>query len=284
MGNHRAVRRDSGREVSETPNDSGKRRATKHAAARGRLFRALPSAPVLVGIAALVVSAGGAITAAEPDDLGPVSHASAQFAQANALTGSSSVSGVSAIEERQAAVSRDSRRDALEDAADKNLLRQAEAQAKQRNVALAQFAKKAEQQAAKIARNQWVLPVESYRITATFGQSSGLWSNNHTGLDFAAPSGTPIRAIANGVITKTGYEGSYGNTSVLTLEDGTELWFSHQTSFAVGSGEAVRAGEVIGYVGSTGNSTGPHLHVEVRPGAGDPVDPFEAFVVHGITP
>jgi len=68
-----------------------------------------------------------------------------------------------------------------------------------------------------------------------------------------------------------------------TLEDGTEIWYCHQTSFLVGVGDAVRGGETIGTVGSTGNSTGPHLHIEVRPGGGDPVDPYEAFIVHGLT-
>ena len=70
----------------------------------------------------------------------------------------------------------------------------------------------------------------------------------------------------------------------MTLDDGTEIWYCHQTSFAVSGGETVRAGELIGYVGSTGNVTGPHLHLEVRPGGGDPVDPYAALVVHGVTP
>ncbi len=103
-----------------------------------------------------------------------------------------------------------------------------------------------------------------YRLTAEFGDY-GLWSHYHTGLDFAAPSGTSIRAIANGVVTSVGYDGAYGNKTVITLEDGTELWFCHQTSFLVNEGDTVTAGDVIGTVGSTGNVTGPHLHLEVRP-------------------
>jgi murein DD-endopeptidase MepM/ murein hydrolase activator NlpD len=122
-----------------------------------------------------------------------------------------------------------------------------------------------------------------YHLTAEYGDY-GLWAHYHTGLDFAAPSGTPIRAVANGVITSVGYDGAYGNKTVLTLDDGTEIWFCHQTSYLVSEGEEVRAGDVIGTVGSTGNVTGPHLHLEVRPGAGDPVDPYEAMLVHGLTP
>ena len=74
--------------------------------------------------------------------------------------------------------------------------------------------------------------------------------------------------------------------TVMTLDDGTEIWFGHQTGYASGLsvGDEVSQGDVIGYVGSTGNSTGPHVHIEVRPGGGDPVDPAPAFGVHGVTP
>jgi murein DD-endopeptidase MepM/ murein hydrolase activator NlpD len=83
-------------------------------------------------------------------------------------------------------------------------------------------------------------------------------------------------------VTFLGYDGSYGNKTVVTLPDGTEIWYCHQNSFGAAVGETVRAGEVLGYVGSTGNVTGSHLHLEVRPGAGDPVNPRAAFLVHGI--
>jgi murein DD-endopeptidase MepM/ murein hydrolase activator NlpD len=86
------------------------------------------------------------------------------------------------------------------------------------------------------------------------------------------------------VITSAQFEGAYGNRTVETLEDGTELWYCHQVQFNVSPGQRVRAGDVIGYVGSTGHVTGPHLHLEVRPGAGDPVDPYPALVEHGLQP
>ena len=84
------------------------------------------------------------------------------------------------------------------------------------------------------------------------------------------------------MVISAGYDGSYGNKTVVTLEDGTELWYCHQTSFVVSVGDTVRAGEVIGYVGSTGHVTGSHLHVEVHPGGGDPVDPYAAMQQHGL--
>ena len=82
-----------------------------------------------------------------------------------------------------------------------------------------------------------MLPTTGYHLTARFGMSGGLWSSNHTGLDFAAPSGTPIVAVANGTITETGYDGAYGNKTVETLEDGTEIWYCHQSAIGVHAGD-----------------------------------------------
>ncbi len=135
-----------------------------------------------------------------------------------------------------------------------------------------------------IEKRSWTLPVTGYHLTGRFGDVSGLWSSVHTGLDFAAPEGTPIRAIADGVVLSTAYDGSYGNKTVIRLDDGTELWYCHQSSFAVAPGRRVRAGQLLGYVGSTGNTTGPHLHLEVRPGGGEPVDPEVALAAHGLRP
>jgi murein DD-endopeptidase MepM/ murein hydrolase activator NlpD len=196
------------------------------------------------------------------------------------LTGTDAVAFVG--EARKRALSRDSEREALQDAAESKLEAAAEEQAAERNAELKSLGKAAEQRAGEIAKNMWHLPTSGYRLTARFGMAGGLWSSNHTGLDFAAPSGTPIVAVANGVITKTGSAGAYGNQTVQTLEDGTEIWYCHQTDFLVSEGDEVRAGEQIGTIGATGHVTGSHLHLEVRPGGGDPVDPFEALVVHGV--
>jgi murein DD-endopeptidase MepM/ murein hydrolase activator NlpD len=260
--------------------EAGRRVASRHTSRRGPLFRGLPSPPILIGVAALAISAGGAITAAS----GGVSNDTTSFTQASALSGASDVSRVSLLDRQT--VSRDSRRDALDDASDAQLVAKAEDQLRQRNAALAKFAQQAEQQAAKLRLNQWTLPIPAgvYHLTGRFGDVSGLWATVHTGLDFAAPTGTSIHAVANGVVTSTGYDGSYGNKTVVTLDDGTELWYCHQNQFGVSVGDVVRPGDLIGYVGATGNVTGPHLHLEVRPGGGDPVDPYTALVHHGLQP
>ncbi|MGH3444965.1 MAG: M23 family metallopeptidase [Nocardioidaceae bacterium] len=254
---------------------------------RKKLLR-LPSGPLLVGAAALVLAGAGAVTVgrAHGDTQLSAGGFSKLSVQASVLTGASSVGSSDALTGRQRAVSRDSEREALQAAADQHLQAAAEAQAKQRHAALAALAASAQKHANAIARNAWQLPVAAgaYHLTARFGDCSMLWAHCHTGLDFAAPSGTPITAIAKGVITEVGWAGSYGNRTIETLSDGTELWYAHQSSTAASVGEHVRAGQLIGYVGATGNTTGAHLHLEVRPGAGDPVDPYSALIAHGLHP
>jgi murein DD-endopeptidase MepM/ murein hydrolase activator NlpD len=95
----------------------------------------------------------------------------------------------------------------------------------------------------------------------------------HTGLDIGGASGQPIWAANEGIVIMAGWNGGYGNTVIIQHADSsvTSL-YAHQTAFAVGVGDYVTAGQVIGYVGSTGMSTGPHLHFEIRV-SGTPVDP-----------
>ncbi|MET9777417.1 M23 family metallopeptidase [Streptomyces sp. NPDC006367] len=134
--------------------------------------------------------------------------------------------------------------------------------------------KKAEaERLAELAR-QYTLPTSSYTITSTYGQAGSMWSSGqHTGLDFAAPTGTLLKAVHTGTITEAGWAGAYGYRTVLTLEDGTELWYCHQASMNVSVGQKVSTGDVIGRVGATGNVTGPHLHFEVHTSGGGGVDP-----------
>ena len=256
---------------------AGKRKAAKHTGSRGPLFKGLPSVPVLAGAAALAVSIGGAVMAPGFGDR-PIP--SADVASSNAL----SSAAAAALADRDNVVSRDSRRVARAEVSEAKLVAQAEAAAAARSKKLAALHVQANKQAAKIQANQWVMPVSGYRLSATFGLSSALWSTVHTGLDFAAPAGTPLVAVANGTITETGSAGSYGNRTILTLEDGTEIWYCHQTTIDVSVGQQVSGGTVIGTVGSTGNSTGPHLHLEVRPGGASPVDPYSTLLSHGLQP
>lgn len=126
------------------------------------------------------------------------------------------------------------------------------------------------------------LPVSGYRLTGRFGDRSSYWSTVHTGLDFAAPAGTPIRSTGAGTVSSAGFDGRYGIRTVVTLRNGAEVWYCHQDSTAVTVGEPVRAGQVIGAVGTTGNVTGAHLHLEVRTASGRPVDPLVWLRARGI--
>ncbi|MCZ9339478.1 M23 family metallopeptidase, partial [Streptomyces sp. TRM76130] len=114
-------------------------------------------------------------------------------------------------------------------------------------------AEKAEAERLAELAKQYVLPTSSYTITSTFGQAGVYWSSGyHTGLDFAAPTGTLIKAVHSGTITEAGWAGSYGYRTILTLDDGTEVWFCHQSSISVSVGQKVSTGDVIGRVGATG--------------------------------
>jgi murein DD-endopeptidase MepM/ murein hydrolase activator NlpD len=94
----------------------------------------------------------------------------------------------------------------------------------------------------------------------------------HTGLDFGAPAGSPIYAAESGVVVSAAPRGGYGNATVIDHGGGVATLYAHQSRFGVSAGQRVQRGQVIGYVGSTGYSTGPHLHFEVRVN-GSPVDP-----------
>ncbi|MCB5910967.1 M23 family metallopeptidase [Streptomyces pinistramenti] len=193
---------------------------------------------------------------------------------------------------QQSAAERDAR-----DAAEQSAVEQSEktASAAQRKAAAAKEAAQAEaereakaaarkkaeaERLAELAKS-YLLPVTSYTLTASFGQAGDRWAADHTGQDFAAPTGTPVKAVHSGTITQAGWAGSYGYRVVLTLDDGTELWFCHLSSMVKTSGK-VGTGEVIARVGATGNVTGPHLHLEVRPGGGDPIDPMPWLRDHGL--
>ncbi len=108
-----------------------------------------------------------------------------------------------------------------------------------------------------------VTPV-SGTITSRFGNRESIRSSSHTGLDIAAPYGTSIKAAASGTVTFAGYSGGYGYVVKLDNGNGVETYYGHCSKLYVSTGDTVEAGDVIAAVGSTGNSTGNHLHFEVR--------------------
>lgn len=122
-----------------------------------------------------------------------------------------------------------------------------------------------------IAGLQLSIPVNG-SISSRFGSRGASRSSLHTGLDISTSLGTGVRAIAPGTVTYAGYKGSYGNLLIIDHGNGVESYYAHCSALYVGVGDTVDSSTTISAVGSTGNSTGPHLHLEIRIN-GSPVNP-----------
>ncbi|MCF2530052.1 M23 family metallopeptidase [Yinghuangia soli] len=171
-------------------------------------------------------------------------------------------------------------RDGAEDFADRASRAQTRIALQERAEELARQ-QEAERKKREELRPKYALPVKP-GLSAYFGQAGGRWSNLHTGIDFPVDRGTPVRAVTDGVV-RTEFNRAYGNMVILTAPDGTETWYCHLTRAKVVSGP-VKAGDVIAYSGNSGNSSGPHLHLEVRPGGGAPINPIPWLRAKGLDP
>ncbi|MEV7018078.1 M23 family metallopeptidase [Streptomyces sp. NPDC093991] len=173
----------------------------------------------------------------------------------------------------------------------------AEAQAKavQAQAAKAQKAAEAKKAAAaKAARAKkaasWIDPVENYKLSASFAQNGGMWASKHSGQDYAVPTGTPVLAAHGGTVVKAGGNGAgdgpaYGNAVVIKHGSQTYSQYAHLSSVNVKVGQVVKTGQKIALSGNTGNSSGPHLHFEIRttPNYGSAVDPAKFLRSKGVT-
>jgi len=135
----------------------------------------------------------------------------------------------------------------------------------------------------------WVFPLgrSHYVLTAGFGDCGAHWSHCHTGQDFAVPTGTPVVSTGTGRVVFAGWAGPYGNAVHVLHARSVATWYCHLSRIDAHQGEAVNAGQLLGLSGSTGNTTGPHLHIEVRTGAsrtstGVPVDPLPWLRAHDV--
>ncbi|MFB8110327.1 M23 family metallopeptidase [[Kitasatospora] papulosa] len=147
-------------------------------------------------------------------------------------------------------------------------------------------AKTAASGASESTSSGWTAPVENANVTTQYRASGASWSSGyHTGSDFQATSGTSVRSIGEGTVVSAGWSGSYGNEVVIQHSDGMYSQYAHLSSLEVTTGQTVTGGQQIGLSGSTGNSTGPHLHFEVRtgPSYGSDVDPIAYLRSHGVS-
>ncbi|MBO8201264.1 M23 family metallopeptidase [Streptomyces smyrnaeus] len=144
---------------------------------------------------------------------------------------------------------------------------------------------KAAREAERAKLNAYVAPVEGSYVSTGYKQGGGMWSSgSHTGIDFHAGMNTPVRSVAAGEVVEAGNGGAYGNNIVIKHKDGTYTQYGHLNSIGVSVGQQVKAGQQIGLSGSTGNSSGPHLHFEARtsPDYGSDIDPLAYLRQHGV--
>ncbi|MFI1168428.1 M23 family metallopeptidase [Streptomyces sp. NPDC020801] len=136
----------------------------------------------------------------------------------------------------------------------------------------------------------WVDPVKHYTLTAGFDQAGSHWMHKHSGQDFAVPVGTEVVAAHGGTVVKAGPNGggdgpAYGNAIVIKHGNGTYSQYAHLSRIDVKVGQVVATGQHIALSGNTGNTTGPHLHFEIRttPNYGSAVNPVAFLRAHGLT-
>ncbi|MGW6456356.1 M23 family metallopeptidase [Streptomyces sp. NPDC055078] len=159
--------------------------------------------------------------------------------------------------------------------------RKAEARALEIREARERAAREAERQRLDAYR----LPVAGSFVSTAYQTGGGQWSSgSHTGIDFRAPSGTSVVAVGAGTVVEAGWAGAYGNNVVLRMNDGSYTQYGHLSAVTVSAGQRVMAGQQIGLAGSTGNSSGPHLHFEARTSAeyGSDVNPVAYLRAHGV--
>ncbi|MEU9197264.1 M23 family metallopeptidase [Streptomyces hundungensis] len=144
-------------------------------------------------------------------------------------------------------------------------------------------------QAAAAKAASWVQPVAHYTLSASFGLGGSMWSHKHSGQDFAVPSGTPVSAAHGGTVVKAGPVGAgdgpaYGNAIVIRHANNTYSQYAHLSKINVRIGQSVATGERIALSGNTGNSSGPHLHFEIRttPNYGSAVNPVAFLRTVGV--
>lgn len=131
----------------------------------------------------------------------------------------------------------------------------------------------------QLGTGRFIHPIAGFPMTSRYGYRIHpifRTSRLHTGQDYGAPSGTPIRAADDGVVIEAGWMGGYGKCVMIDHGKGIATLYGHTSAFYVRPGQAVKKGQVIAAIGTTGNSTGPHLHLEVRRN-GTPVDPMGWF-------
>ncbi|KIZ14571.1 M23 family metallopeptidase [Streptomyces natalensis] len=262
-----AARRVVGPEAGKAVRGRGRRRTAKRSAL---LTVAVPSVAAMGVCAAAAATVTGFVGDDGKDD---------KTTQAADDTGSVTVKAAAAnkkLDSQLAGLSADAR-----DFGDRANRTQERLDLKQRQ-ALERKRAAAEAARKEALRPKFVLPVTEHGLSALFGQAGVNWMSVHTGIDFPVSYGTPVMSVTDGTV-RTQWNSAYGNMAIVTAPDGTETWYCHLSSAKIRSG-SVKAGETIAYSGNSGNTTGPHLHFEVRPDGDAAIDPLPWLRSHGLNP
>lgn len=126
---------------------------------------------------------------------------------------------------------------------------------------------------------EWVKPLDNAVFTSPFGHR---WGKLHAGQDYAAPEGTPLKSMGTGTVIGASPMGGYGTFIDIEYTDGSVSRYGHLSSVSATVGQEVAPGDVVALSGNTGTSTGPHLHVEIHPDGGEPIDPAPWLAERGI--
>ncbi|MFI1014109.1 M23 family metallopeptidase [Streptomyces sp. NPDC020965] len=144
--------------------------------------------------------------------------------------------------------------------------------------------------AAAKSASGWTKPVSNYVVSATYGKGGNMWASNHSGQDFAVPTGTTVKSVGPGTVVKAGPNGAgdgsaYGNAVVIKHDSDTYSQYAHLSQVNVQVGQQVKGGQTIALSGNTGNSSGPHLHFEIRttPNYGSAINPVSHLRSEGVT-
>lgn len=241
--------RPRGREVT-------RHRVRARLSGRGRFV--VPAAVLLLGLPVAVVSA--AVSGGEAEPPSTLAVAAGQQARADAADRADRAERPSASPSASASPSKSAPASAAPKAAAP--------------------APKATTAAPKAATPAWVTPMPGAAMTSCFGQR---WGVLHAGIDLAADEGTPIHAAAAGTVLAAGWVYSgYGISVMIDHGGGILTHYAHQSRTVVQPGQKVKAGQIIGYEGSTGDSTGPHLHFEVHQGLWNQINPAPFMRSHGV--
>ncbi|WP_369234125.1 M23 family metallopeptidase [Streptomyces sp. R21] len=239
------------------------KRATSHQS-RTSLLRARTA--VMVGALGVSVVLGAGVASAADTTLASTSADTA----ATALQSQAAAQAKAAVTAKQAAAK--------------------QAAAKRAAVKKAAAKKAAAKKAAAKKVVSWVDPVKKYKLSASFAQAGNMWSSTHSGQDYAVASGTQVVAAHGGTVVKAGGNGAgdgsaYGNAIVIKHGNRTYSQYAHLSRIDVKVGQVVATGQHIARSGNTGNSSGPHLHFEIRTTAnyGSAVDPVAFLRSKGVT-